>query len=65
MRTLLVACLVATTRSEPRKRLRGAVREIGDVQDELGRLERSEQRVTRLQRDESKQNNVQSRKQCH
>ena len=47
MRTLLVACLVATTRSEPRKRLRGAVREIGDVQDELGRLERSEQRVER------------------
>ena len=36
---LLAACRVTTTSSDgpPRKRLRGAVREIGDVQDELVR----------------------------
>mgnify|MGYP006907218226 CR=1 FL=1 len=47
---LLAACLVTTTNSDgpPRKRLRGAVREIGDVQDELVR---SEHRARRVERD--------------
>ena len=47
---LLAACLVTTTSSDgpPRKRLRGAVREIGDVQDELVR---SEHRARRVERD--------------
>ena len=47
---LLAACLLTTTNSDgpPRKRLRGAVREIGDVQDELVR---SEHRARRVERD--------------
>ena len=47
---LLAACLLTTTSSDgpPRKRLRGAVREIGDVQDELVR---SEHRARRVERD--------------
>ena len=50
MRALLAACLLTTTNSDgpPRKRLRGAVREIGDVQDELVR---SEHRARRVERD--------------